>query len=40
VCEGGGGLPFYILEVGPYRGDLFSTRERGWTPGFVVVGPP
>jgi hypothetical protein len=29
VLEEGGGFPFYISRVGPYRGDLFSTRERG-----------
>jgi hypothetical protein len=22
------GLPFYISRVGPYRGDMFSTKER------------
>jgi hypothetical protein len=27
VCEGGT-LPFCISRAGPYRGDLFSTRER------------
>jgi hypothetical protein len=31
LCERGG-LPFYILRVGPYRGDLFSIAMRAICP--------
>jgi hypothetical protein len=35
-----GALPYYISKVGPYKGYMFSTRERDWFPLVVVVGPP
>jgi hypothetical protein len=45
VCSCGkkeGTLHFYISRVRPYRGDMFSTRERekDWLPRVVVVGHP